>query len=219
MIDQIGGPGTGATGHVAARITDIVPQGLADVSGVISSATAMSIGGAPACRYTLTDGTGELDLLFLGRVEIAGMRRGQRCRAKGTVGKRDDRLVLWNPRYWLGSTGSEVPDVLVVDHDTVIRRVLEVSLTARGYQVDVASTGAAAIQLAKREPGFVVVDIGLPDMSGLAAISAIRAECDASIIAISAQETVASRTAALAAGASDYLLKPFAMATLLAKIR
>lgn len=217
MIDQTG-PGTGGKRHIATRITDVVPQGLAEVSGVICSARAMLIGGAPACRYILTDGTGELDLLFLGRVKIPGMRCGRRCRAKGTAGKRDDRLVLWNPRYWLESRGSESPDVLVVVDDAAIRRVLEVSLTARGYQVDVAATGAAAIQLARREPGVVVLDIGLPDMSGLAAISAIRAKCDVPIIAISAQEAVATRTAALAAGASDYLPKPFAMDALLTRI-
>ena len=56
-------------------------------------------------------------------------------------------------------------------------------------------------------------------MSGVAAISAIRAECDAPIIVISAEEAVATRAAALAAGASDYLSKPFAMDTLLAKVR
>ena len=144
MTDQ---SGTCSERHTATRIADIAPQRLADVSGVIISATAMSIGGAPACRYTLTDGTGELDLLFLGRVEIAGMRCGRRCRARGRAGKRDDRLVLWNPRYWLTATGAESPDVLVVDDDN------------------------------------------------------------------------ASRTAALAAGATDYLLKPFAMAALLGKIR
>jgi hypothetical protein len=82
----------------------------------------MSIGRAPACRYTLTDGTGELDLLFLGRVQIAGMRCGRRCRVKGTIGIRDGRLVLWNPQYWLAPAGSETRDVLVVDDDAAIRR-------------------------------------------------------------------------------------------------
>ena len=106
----------------AARIADAVPQGRADVTGVICSVPAMSIGGMPACRYTLTDGTGELDLLFLGRVEIAGMRCGRRCRAAGTAGRRDDRLVLWNPRYWLEPTDSKPPDRLVVEDNIAIRR-------------------------------------------------------------------------------------------------
>jgi CheY-like chemotaxis protein len=217
-MTDLAGSRTAGGGQAAARMADLVPQGRADVTGVISSVRAMSIASTPACRYTLTDGTGELDLLFIGRVEIAGMECGRRCRAVGTVSRRDHRLVLWNPRYWLEPTDSKPPDVLVVDNDKAVRRVLEVSLAARGYQVDVAATGAAAIELARREPGFVILDIGLPDMSGLAAISAIRAECDAPIIAISSQEAVATRSAALAAGASDYLSKPFAMDTLLAKV-
>ena len=114
-------PGTGGKRYAATNMADIVPQGFADVSGVISSATAMSIGGAPACRYTLSDGTGELDLLFLGRVEIAGMRCGRRCRASGTACQRDDRLVLWNPRYWLAPTGSQSPDALTADDHTANR--------------------------------------------------------------------------------------------------
>jgi hypothetical protein len=110
MTDMTG-PGTLGKRHVGRYIADLVPQGRADVSGVIIAARPMSIGGAPACRYTLSDGTGELDLLFLGRAEIAGLRCGQQCRAEGTVGKRDGRLVLWNPRYWLAYADPEPPDV------------------------------------------------------------------------------------------------------------
>jgi hypothetical protein len=105
----------------AARIADAVPQGRADLTGVISSVRAMPIAGAPACRYTLTDGTGELDLLFLGRAEVAGMRCGRRCRAAGTVARRDNRLVLWNPRYWLEPADSKPPDVFAADDDRAIR--------------------------------------------------------------------------------------------------
>jgi hypothetical protein len=100
-------PGTGGKGQAAMRMADLVPQGRADVTGVISSMRAMSLAGTPACRYALTDDTGELDLLFMGRVQIAGMECGRLCRAVGTVGRRDDRLVLWNPRYWLDPADSK----------------------------------------------------------------------------------------------------------------
>jgi hypothetical protein len=100
-------PRTGGEGQTAMRMADLVPQARADVTGVISSMRAMSLGGSPACRYALTDGTGELDLLFMGRVQIAGMECGRRCRAVGTVSRRDDRLVLWNPRYWLDPADSK----------------------------------------------------------------------------------------------------------------
>ena len=129
MID-LAGSGTDGQRHAATPIANVVPQGPAEVSGVISSTCAMLIGGAPACRYTLTDGTGELDLLFLGRVEIAGMRCGRRCRAEGTVGKRDGRLVLWNPRYWLEPTGPER------DCDTAIAVSAEEAVAIRTAALD-----------------------------------------------------------------------------------
>jgi hypothetical protein len=118
MSDQ-GTPGTCAGGKEqgATCIADLVTQGRADVTGVIRSAHPMSISGVPACRYVLTDGTGELDLMFLGRVQIAGIEPGRRCRAVGRVSERDDRLVLWNPRYWLAPAGPECRDVLVADDD------------------------------------------------------------------------------------------------------
>ena len=61
----------------------------------------MTIGSGPACRYTLADETGEVDLLFLGRVVVAGLEPGSRCSAEGTAADRDGRLVIWNPRYQL----------------------------------------------------------------------------------------------------------------------
>lgn len=96
------GPDPGTTPQpVAERVADVRPQVWADVTGVITSDHPMSLSGTPACRYTLTDGTGELDLLFLGRVLIAGLVPGSRCRVQGRAAVRDDRIVIWNPRYWL----------------------------------------------------------------------------------------------------------------------
>jgi hypothetical protein len=117
-MTDLTGPRTGGKGQAATRMGDLVPQRRADVTGAISSARALSIAGAPACRYTLTDGTGELDLLFIGRVKIAGMEYGRHCRAVGTVARRDHRLVLWNPRYWLEPMDSKPSAV-----DTLLARV------------------------------------------------------------------------------------------------
>jgi CheY-like chemotaxis protein len=255
---------------VVTSIGEVRPQVRADVSGVIRSVRAMSIGGTPACSYTLADGTGRLDLLFLGRVEVAGLEKGRRCRAEGMVAVRDDRHVIWNPKYWIqpedqadqdlgvGDAGQELsrvaasvrspaglrarpsagrpaclPDchparpradgpalrVLVVDDDKAIRRVLEVSLKAHGYHVDLAATGEEAVALAGLGPDLILLDVGLPDIDGLMVISQIQAECDALIIVISAREMTATRTAALAAGAVDYVPKPFSIDQLLATIR
>jgi hypothetical protein len=100
---------------IATSIGPARPQQRADVHGVITAAASMAISGVPACRYTLADGTGELDLLFLGRVAIRGLAPGAWLRAAGRVAARDDRPVLWNPRYWLdpapsGAAGAERED-------------------------------------------------------------------------------------------------------------
>jgi hypothetical protein len=77
----------------------VLPQDRVSVSGVIEAATPMSVSGVPACRYTLADDTGEVDLMFLGRVVIPGLEPGRHCRAEGRAAVRDDRIVIWNPRY------------------------------------------------------------------------------------------------------------------------
>jgi hypothetical protein len=84
---------------IATTIGEICPQDLVRVTGVIRSKAALSLGGTPACRYTLADGTGEVDLLFLGRVLIAGLETGLHCVAEGRAATRDGRVVIWNPRY------------------------------------------------------------------------------------------------------------------------
>jgi CheY-like chemotaxis protein len=200
-------------------VAAVRPQTLAAVRGVITSTRALTIGGGPALACTLTDGSGDIDLMFVGRFEIAGLQVGRRCRAAGRAARRGDALVFWNPRYWLEPAGPRAVRVLVVDDDQAIRRVLELALTAHGYQVDLAVTAAAAIESARTRPDLVMLDIGLPDGNGLSAIGTIHEECDAPVIVISARDEVPARAAALAAGASDYLAKPFAMRALLGAIR
>jgi hypothetical protein len=84
---------------VVTTIGEIRPQDLVRITGVIRSKAALSLTGTPACRYTLADGTGEVDLLFLGRVLIAGLDTGLHCVAEGRATARDGRTVIWNPRY------------------------------------------------------------------------------------------------------------------------
>jgi hypothetical protein len=98
---------TGRGTASVARLLEVTPiggvrqQAKVDVRGLIRSVDAMSLGGTPTFRCALADDTGEIDLLFLGRAAVAGLEPGRRCRAVGTVATRDDRAVLWNPRYWL----------------------------------------------------------------------------------------------------------------------
>ena len=65
--------------------------------------------------------------------------------------------------------------VLLVEDDPSLRRVIELNLAASGYQVDVAATGTAALDLSERHPDLIVVDLGIPDMDGIDLITRLRA--------------------------------------------
>jgi two-component system KDP operon response regulator KdpE len=110
--------------------------------------------------------------------------------------------------------------VLVVDDETQIRRTVRINLRARGFDVDLAETGEEALELAARHrPDVVVVDLGLPGISGIEVIEGIRGWIRVPIVVLSVRDTEADKVAALDAGADDYVTKPFGMDELLARLR
>jgi two-component system KDP operon response regulator KdpE len=110
--------------------------------------------------------------------------------------------------------------VLVVDDDRQLLRALRINLTARGYDVDVAVDGTAALATASRQPpDLIIVDLGLPDMDGVRVVEGIRGWSTAPIIVLSARHVEQSKVQALDAGADDYVTKPFGMDELLARVR
>ena len=110
--------------------------------------------------------------------------------------------------------------VLVVDDEPQIVRALRINLKARGYEVDTAPDGAAALHLAARHhPDLVVLDLGLPDMEGTEVIGGLRGWTSVPIIVLSGRAGSADKVAALDAGADDYVTKPFGVDELLARIR
>jgi two-component system, OmpR family, KDP operon response regulator KdpE len=110
--------------------------------------------------------------------------------------------------------------ILVVDDEPQISRALAVNLTARGYDVDVAATGEKALDIAARaHPDAVIVDLGLPGMSGLDVVRGLRGWNSAPIIVLSVLDAERTKVAALDAGADDYITKPFSMDELLARLR
>jgi two-component system KDP operon response regulator KdpE len=110
--------------------------------------------------------------------------------------------------------------VLVVDDEAPILRALAANLRARGYQPDTAATGEDALRLAaKHHPDAVVLDLGLPGMSGLEVISGLRGWTTVPIIILSARGAERDKVAALDAGADDYVTKPFGMDELFARLR
>jgi len=110
--------------------------------------------------------------------------------------------------------------ILAVEDDRKILRVFATSLEAEGYRVVDANTGQRAIEEVRtRNPDIILLDLGLPDIDGLALVPAIRAHSTAPIIVVSAREKDADKVKALDAGANDYLTKPFSVPELLARIR
>lgn len=110
--------------------------------------------------------------------------------------------------------------VLIVEDDPDLRRSLVLSLTAQGYSVDEAETGEQAIRLAGRHiPDVVTVDLGLPGMSGMDVIKALRNWGEMPIIVLSARADEGDKVEALDAGATDYVTKPVGIEELLARLR
>ena len=110
--------------------------------------------------------------------------------------------------------------VLVVDDEAPILRALTANLRARGYQPDAAATGEDALQLAAtNRPDVVVLDLGLPGMSGIEVVRGLRGWTTVPIIILSARGAERDKVAALDAGADDYITKPFGMDELFARLR
>ena len=110
--------------------------------------------------------------------------------------------------------------VLVVDDEPPIRRFLRTSLTASDYRVVEAEDAAGAIRfLAAEKPDLVILDLGLPDRSGLEVIRQIRETSSVPIVVLSARHDERSMVEALDFGADDYIGKPFGMDELMARLR
>ncbi len=110
--------------------------------------------------------------------------------------------------------------VLIVDDEPPIRRFLRTSLVGQGYEVVEADGGAAALSAVEREkPDILVLDLGLPDMSGIEVIRTIRAKSPVPIIVLSVRSDERGKVEALDLGADDYITKPFGMDELIARIR
>jgi len=110
--------------------------------------------------------------------------------------------------------------VLVVDDEPQIQRFLNVALTAAGYEVVTAETGAQAVRLAATgAPDLIVLDLGLPDRDGKDVLREIRAFSQTPVIVLSAREREQEKIEALDLGADDYVEKPFAIGELTARLR
>lgn len=111
-------------------------------------------------------------------------------------------------------------DVLIIEDEPALVRLLATALTAQGYRVTTAMRGDEALaRVALDDPALILLDLGLPDGDGLLLLPELKARCDAQIIIVSARSQESEKIAALDAGAEDYLTKPFSVAELLARLR
>ncbi len=112
-----------------------------------------------------------------------------------------------------------MPRVLVVEDEPNIADVIRRGLIFQKFDVDVAHTGAAALDTARdRMPDIVILDLMLPDMDGVEVCQRLRAADDVPIIMLTARDAVSDKVEGLEAGADDYMTKPFEFAELLARI-
>jgi two-component system response regulator MprA len=112
------------------------------------------------------------------------------------------------------------PSILVIDDDEKITSFLRRALAYEGYRVETAPEGQTGLAKARdREPDLVILDVMLPGLDGREVARRLRAGGDVPILMLTARDEVADRVAGLDSGADDYLVKPFALEELLARVR
>jgi two-component system KDP operon response regulator KdpE len=112
------------------------------------------------------------------------------------------------------------PTILVVDDEAQIRKFLRIALEAHGFTVREAETGSQGVARAATDtPDLVILDLGLPDLDGKDVIGRIREWSNLPILILSVRQAEAEKIAALDAGASDYVVKPFGVGELMARVR
>jgi two-component system KDP operon response regulator KdpE len=110
--------------------------------------------------------------------------------------------------------------ILIVDDEPPIRKLLRMGLTSQGYEVLDAPNGKTALELLARKPDLVILDLGLPDVDGLALLRTMRhRQENLPIVVLSSRGDEAGKVAALDLGADDYVTKPFGMDELFARMR
>jgi two-component system KDP operon response regulator KdpE len=110
--------------------------------------------------------------------------------------------------------------ILVVDDEPQIRRVMRTALSSHGYVIREATTGEEAVAAVRKErPDLILLDVNMPGIGGIEAAREIREMCDAPIIMLTVRNAERDKVVALDAGADDYVVKPFGIEELLARIR
>ncbi len=113
-----------------------------------------------------------------------------------------------------------MPRILIIDDEPQIRKFMRISLAANGYEVIEAENAAQGIEAARgQNPDLLILDLGLPDLDGQEVISAVREDSNVPIIVLSVRAQELDKVEALDRGANDYVVKPFGVAELMARVR
>lgn len=112
------------------------------------------------------------------------------------------------------------PVALIIDDEVQIRRLLRVVLESENYQVREAKTGQEGLtEIAHRRPDIILLDLGLPDMDGIAVLKRVREWSETPVLVLTVRDDEQEKVAALDSGAEDYVTKPFSTPELLARLR
>src|SRR4029453_7883894 len=115
---------------------------------------------------------------------------------------------------------SPATKILIVDDEPAIRRFLKVSLETEGFQIVAVENAAQALGAVRQvKPDLMILDLGLPDLDGLEVIRQVRTGSALPIVVLSVRSDEPGKVAALDAGADDYMVKPFGVEELLARVR
>ena len=110
--------------------------------------------------------------------------------------------------------------ILIVEDENTLRETLALNLRAEGHEVIAAADGAAGLQLAREQaPDLVILDLMLPELDGLSLCRMLRRDSSVPIIMLTARGTEMDKIAGLETGADDYVVKPFSLGELLARVR
>jgi two-component system KDP operon response regulator KdpE len=119
-----------------------------------------------------------------------------------------------------GDGATHPQTALIIDDERPIRRLVRILLETQGYQVHESETGDLGLQMAaKYRPDVILLDLGLPDMDGLAVLMRLREWSQTPVLVLTVRDGEADKVAALDSGADDYLTKPFGSEELLARLR
>ncbi len=113
-----------------------------------------------------------------------------------------------------------MPTILVVEDEATVRETLARHLSAEGWEVLTAEDGAAGLRMAREAaPDLIILDLMLPEVDGLSLTRLLRKDSDVPIIMLTARGTVMDKITGLETGADDYVVKPFSLGELIARVR